>query len=312
MRIVVIDPSRTVLKCIGRLLEARAHRVHAFTDGSDALRYIASDKDVDAAIISAEQVGTCGIELCWQARLIASSSRPLYIVLMSTHDARRTLAEALDGGADDFIAKPPATEELYARLRAAERMNSMQRELTRLATTDPLTGVLNRRAFFERFEQVCEGRPTPPISAIMMDIDHFKRINDEFGHSTGDLVIRAIAAEAAKASRIVGRLGGEEFAVICEANRRIAKATAERLRETIERLEFRTSKGPLRTTCSFGVSEWRDGDTVDELLRRADLALYAAKEGGRNRVVADYSGLLVMGREERPSLIRTCVRAHAG
>src|SRR5262249_56402924 len=116
---------------------------------------------------------------CGQAGLPASSYRPIYVILMSSHDGRKTLVEGLDSGADDFIAKPPLAEELYARLRAAERVTSMQRELIRLATTDPLTGVLNRRAFFERAQQMCErmeaGRT---VSAIMMDIDHFNRIND--------------------------------------------------------------------------------------------------------------------------------------
>ena len=135
---------------------------------------------------------------------------------MSANYEQRKLIEALDSGADDFIGKPPAVEELYARLRAAERLGAMQRELVRLATTDPLSGLLNRRAFFERAQEACASAgdsKSAVISAIMFDIDYFKRINDDFGHGTGDDVIRAVANEAICEKGIVGRLGGEEFAI---------------------------------------------------------------------------------------------------
>jgi len=305
MHIAVVDPSRTVLKCIERMLVARDHHVYPFTNGPDALRHIEGDPQIDAIIISAEQASGSGVELCWQARLLASSYRPIYVILMSSHDGRKTLVEGLDSGADDFIAKPPLTEELYARLRAAERVTSMQRELIRLATTDSLTGVLNRRAFFARSQFVCDrAQSGVPMSTIMLDIDHFKRINDRFGHALGDQVICHVAHQAQKDERVVGRLGGEEFAVILEADMAAALEIAERLRADIASYEFDTPKGPLAVTCSFGVSEWRDGDNVDEMLRRADIALYAAKAAGRNRVVADQPGLWVMDYDQHPTVIR--------
>src|SRR5215470_382607 len=109
MHIAVVDPSRTVLKFIRLLLEARDHHVYPFTDGAAALRHIEEDRNVDAAIISAEQATGPGggIELCWQTRLLASSYRPIYVILMSANDGRQKLIEALDSGADDFITKPP-------------------------------------------------------------------------------------------------------------------------------------------------------------------------------------------------------------
>jgi len=179
-----------------------------------------------------------------------------------------------------------------------------------MATTDSLTGVLNRRAFFARSQQVFERAAAGvPISAIMLDIDNFKRINDRFGHSQGDQVICRVAAEAQKDERIVARLGGEEFAVILEAGMTTALEIAERLRADIAAFVFDTPKGPLTFTSSFGVSEWREGDDLDELLRRADIALYAAKAAGRNRVVADQPGLWVMDYDQHPSVIRNAVRA---
>src|ERR1700726_2609655 len=114
------------------------------------------------------------MELCWQARLVADSRRPLYIILMSSIGDPRKIGEALDSGADEFIGKPPVPEELYARLRAAERVETMQRQLIMLATTDPLTGLMNRRAYFAHEDEAfrCENA-AHVISMIMFDIDHF-------------------------------------------------------------------------------------------------------------------------------------------
>jgi two-component system cell cycle response regulator len=282
MRVVLVDPSRTVLKCVGRLLEARDHEVRAFTDGRAALDYIRSDPKVGALITSAELTSMCGIELCWEARLLATRDRGIYVILMSSSHDRRHLIEALDSGADDYIGKPPVAEELYARLRAAERVASMQEELVRLATTDSLTGVLNRRAFFERAREACSrAAGGEALSALIFDIDHFKRVNDLYGHDVGDRAICAVAHEAATQGALVGRLGGEEFAMLLAGNGLDdALCLAEDLRQKTAALQFDTSHGLLTLTCSFGVSAWEAGDTIELLLKRADVALYAAKTGG--------------------------------
>jgi diguanylate cyclase (GGDEF)-like protein len=287
MRVVLVDSSRTVLLFVGRLLEARDHEVCAFTDGHAALEAIRADPTVGALITSAELHSMSGLELCWEARLLATCSRPIYVIVMSSNQERHALIEALDSGADDYIGKPPVAEELYARLRAAERVASMQRELLRLATTDPLTGLLNRRAFFEQAEQACaRAAAGRELSAVLFDIDHFKRINDIYGHDVGDKAIRAVSAEAADAGAIIGRLGGEEFAVVLEDHRLDqAIEVAERLRRAVAALKFETGRGAMTLTCSFGVGAWEAGDTIDDLLKRADVALYAAKTGGRNRVI---------------------------
>jgi diguanylate cyclase (GGDEF)-like protein len=289
LRVVVVDPSRTVLKFVVRMLEAGQHEVRPFTDARTALAHLESDPAVGALITSAELLSMSGVELCWEARLVAGR-RPLYIIMMSSNQERHGLAEALDGGADDFIGKPPIPEELYARLRAAARLSSMQTDLIRLATTDPLTGVLNRRAFFEQARDLCaRAEAAEPLSALMIDIDHFKRINDGFGHDTGDQCIRGVAEAVAAMAGVVGRLGGEEFAVLLpRCGQADAAKVAASLRQELAGLEFRMRGRVLNLTCSFGVSQWVTGDTVDALLARADVALYAAKSGGRNRVeVAD-------------------------
>src|ERR1051326_213759 len=291
MRVVVVDPSRTVLRFISRLLATRNHEVRTFVGAREALECLRCDPSVGALITSDELVPMSemsGIELCCEARLLATCRRPIYIILMSCDRDSQKLIEALDSGADDFIGKPPVAEELYARLRSPERLANMQQELLRLALTDPLTGVLNRRAFFERAEEACaRAHALDGLAAVVIDIDHFKRINDVYGHDVGDEAIRAVAAEVGAENAIAGRLGGEEFAMLLEG-RDLAAAlgVAERLCAHVSGMPVATEKQRLKLTCSFGVSEWERGDPIAGLLRRADIALYSAKSGGRNRVAA--------------------------
>jgi two-component system, cell cycle response regulator len=307
MRVVLVDPSRTVLKCLTHVLESQRHDVYPFTDGAEALQFIKSNQLIDVLITSAQLPSMSGRELCLEARGVASCRRPIYILLMSSSDERRNLIEALDHGADDFISKPPVTEELYARLRGANRIVSMQRELIGLATTDFLTGVLNRRAFFEKVQELCaRAKLGGVLSAIMLDIDHFKRINDAYGHSSGDEALRAIAREVSKAGVIVGRLGGEEFAILLEdASLSSAVEIAESLRLRLQELEVSMGQQTISLTCSFGVSQWQADDTIDVLLGRADVALYKAKTNGRNRVVVGECMSNMADYDRRISTVRS-------
>jgi two-component system cell cycle response regulator len=286
MRIALVDPSRTTRLIVTRMLGARGHDVVPFADEREALREIQRDLRIDALITSAELTHMTGLELCWETRLLATCKRPIYVLVMSSQYDQRNLVEALDSGADDFIGKPPLAEELFARLRAAERIASMQRELLRLATTDPLTGLCNRRGFFE---QAMEARartiPDGNLSAILLDIDNFKQINDSYGHDAGDEAIRACAQAARFDEAVTGRLGGDEFALLLE-QRTLPEAIeiAEDLRRRLASRPFDTGKGRIRLTWSVGVGEAQPHDTIDQLLARADAALYSAKAGGRNRV----------------------------
>jgi PleD family two-component response regulator len=186
------------------MLEARGHDVLPFADELEALVQIRTDPGIDGLITSAELKHISGVELVWETRLLATCRRPIYVLMMSSQYDQRSLIEALDSGADDFIGKPPSAEELGARLRAAGRILSMQRELLRLATTDPLTGLCNRRGFFEQGGEAC-ARVVPPnggLSAIILDIDNFKHINDSYGHESGDEAIR-ICGRAARLDQAV-------------------------------------------------------------------------------------------------------------
>jgi len=309
MLIALVDPSRMTRLIVARMLEARGHEVVPFDDEREALARIKSDPFIEALITSAELKHMSGVELCWETRLIATCRRPIYVLMMSSQYDQRSLIEALDSGADDFIGKPPLAEELYARLRAAERLASMQRELIRLATTDPLTGLSNRRGFFEQATELC-ARMAPPagnLSAIILDIDNFKQINDSFGHETGDEAICCCARTAFLSEAVVGRLGGDEFALLLE-HRALPEAIeiAEGLRTKLAAQPFDTGKGRITLTWSLGVGEGRAGETVDEILARADAALYDAKLQGRNRVVGAPASMLVRATVGTDNLARAC------
>jgi diguanylate cyclase (GGDEF)-like protein len=301
MRIALVDPSRTTRLIVARMLEARGHEVVPFADELDALVQLRTDPGIEALITSAELKHISGVELCWETRLLATCRRPIYVLMMSSQYDQRSLIEALDSGADDFIGKPPLAEELFARLRAAERILSMQHELIRLATIDPLTGLCNRRGFFEQATEAC-ARVVPPdgsLSAIILDIDNFKRINDSYGHEAGDEAIRTCARAARLDEAVTGRLGGDEFALLLE-KKKLPQAIeiAEELRVKLAARPFDTGSDRITLTWSVGVGEGRPGDSVDQILARADAALYDAKLGGRNRVVGVHAGLLT-----RPAVV---------
>jgi two-component system, cell cycle response regulator len=289
VRIVVVDPSRTILKAVSRLLENDGHLVSAFSEGRDALDCIKSAPDVSVLMTSAELASELasmsGLELCWEARLLSGRDRALYIIVMSSNAEQTHVLNALDSGADEFIRKPPASEELYARLRTAERLLRQQRELMVLAYLDSLTGVLNRRAFFDKAGDLVDaGRR---FAAVMFDVDHFKHVNDTYGHAVGDQVLRIIGREARNGNAVLGRLGGEEFAIVLEGSS-LQEAThyAEKLRRQLADLSFAEAGQTFSITASFGVAERAADESIDQLLKRADGALYQAKRTGRDRVVA--------------------------
>jgi diguanylate cyclase (GGDEF)-like protein len=286
MHAVVVDSSRVVLKLVSELITERGNTVTELHDSASALRLIASDPSVNVLLTSLEVEPMGGLELCWEARMAMPAQRALYIVAMSSLRNERKLAEALDCGADDLIAKPLRPLEVHARLRQAGRLASAQQHLVHLAEIDALTGLLNRRAFFERLNAALQNRPkAAQLSAILFDIDHFKRINDTYGHDVGDEVIKRIANEASKRAEISGRLGGEEFAIIVDGHdeAKILRL-AEQLRRACAKLSFSADGKAFRATCSFGTSTWIEGENADQMLKRADIALYQAKNAGRNRV----------------------------
>jgi two-component system cell cycle response regulator len=286
MRVVLVDPSRAVQRIMTHLIEEGGHDVVAFADGLKALDHVTQDTHVRALITSTQPAGISGIELCAAARKLSGTRRALHVVLMSSTEDYYLAIEALDNGADDFIHKPPIPDELRARLRLADRVTSMKQQLIELATTDSLTGLLNRRAFFDSAAGMCRAAAAGrSVSAIMFDVDHFKTINDTHGHEMGDRVLAAVGAQTRIMDGVSGRLGGEEFCVIAHGELADAMDCTGSLQQSLRALRFEHDGQTFAVTCSFGVAEWEQGDSIDRMLRRADLAMYEAKKTGRDRIV---------------------------
>ena len=264
MHVVLVEPSRAIRSAVATLLESAGHVVSALADPCEALDRIKTDKKIDAVITAAELTPISGVELCWEVRLIAGEQRPIYIALMSSNLEGRTAIEALDVGVDDLLHKPPDKQELHAKLRSAERLLTLQRKLIRLATTDPLTGLLNRRAFFERAIDICANASADRnVAAILLDIDYFKEVNDLYGHHTGDEALRAVANAAGVEQPIVGRLGGDELCILLkDCAQENALKVAEKLCASISALSVKTSDGNTSVTCSLGVSELGPATTL--------------------------------------------------
>ena len=287
MRIALVEPSRTVRRIVTGMIAAWDHDVCSFMDAGEALERVQADRNIRALITSAELPSTSGARLVAEARTLAGTQRPLYIIMMSSTDERAKMVQALDNGADDFISKPPAPEELRARLRAADRITAMQAELVALATTDSLTGLLTRRAFIGAAGQMLENaRSGHPLSVVLCDLDRFKSINDAYGHEAGDAVLRHVGAQIKSLDVPAGRLGGEELAILIAAPLEHAVAFAERFRQSVAALAIEAGEQTIAVTCSIGAAEWQPEEGIDALLRRADIALYEAKRSGRDRVVA--------------------------
>ena len=175
MHVVLLAANAVLLNSMTSLLSARGHDVTCFDDPRRALDYIGANDHADALMVTSQFDSMPAAEICWEGRLLASYERPLYICLLSRPLGSIGLTEVLDCGADDVLQMPMHADELYARLRAAERLAQMHRELVNMATRDGLTGLLNRSAFFKRGGQLCLCSSTA-VAAVMADIDHFKRV----------------------------------------------------------------------------------------------------------------------------------------
>ena len=212
------------------------------------------------------------------------------VIVVTALEDRKSRLEALEAGANDFVTKPFDELELLARSRSMLKLRAASRELQRLATTDELTGLPNRRHFLARLKEESD-RATRfrerSLSVAMADADHFKRVNDTYGHAAGDAVLRKIAEIFRSAIRTIdvpGRLGGEEFGIIMpDTHLPAAQLVCERLRQQVESSMVELDSVEIRVTISLGVAELNEGEHPERLLARADSALYLAKDSGRNR-----------------------------
>jgi diguanylate cyclase (GGDEF)-like protein len=239
-----------------------------------------------------------GVEVCRRIRAVAREPY-VYVLLLTARTESQDLVEGMEAGADDYLTKPFNAQELRVRLRAGRRILDLQeqlmeaREALRIqATHDALTGLINRGRVLEilQTEIARSERELRPLAVLMVDLDHFKRINDAHGHQAGDAVLREGSRRMTAATRQYdspGRYGGEEFLIVlpgCDA--RAGRAQAERIREAFACQPFDTGGTLLTMTCSIGISSRNACVAVNasRLIHEADEALYAAKRDGRNRV----------------------------
>lgn len=305
MRVALLTSSAQSRDAVAEILEARGHEALRYADAEPALAILRENRDVGGLLVVAPDNHEASLETIWNARLCASAERPLYIGLLTQPLSPDKTAEALDCGADDVLGLPLSPDVIYARLRSAERLNQLQLKLVELATRDGLTHLYNRQAFFRGVDRLTRNG-APPHAAIMIDVDHFKSVNDNYGHAAGDAALKSVAKILADACIHAARLGGEEFVVLpapcveaktcangrscadassCADAKASAMALAETLREKIFAQDIVCDGVRFKVSCSFGVAVAEPGGAIDDLLRRADAALYAAKHAGRNRVM---------------------------
>jgi two-component system cell cycle response regulator len=293
VKILIAEDDPVSRRLLETFLGKWDYHVVVTTDGSEAWEVL-NGPDAPNLVVSDWMMPRMdGLELC---RRIRAMERPdyIYFIILTAKGGKHDVVQGLEAGADDYLVKPFDQEELKYRVKIGERILNLEQSVRRLASVDSLTGVLNRRTFLERMEREIHRshRENTPLSLILTDIDHFKHINDRYGHQVGDSVLQRFAEQVSKYTRrydFIGRYGGEEF-VVCSTgvDRFQAGSVAERMRKRIEEMRISTpgSSKPLRITSSFGVSCLESGliETVDSIIRRADEAMYRAKHEGRNRV----------------------------
>jgi diguanylate cyclase (GGDEF)-like protein len=304
MRALVADDERTTTAILAKTLQRWHVEPVVAHDGHAAWQMLTSGNPPLLAIVDWMMPGVDGPELCRRIRNHSALAH-LYVILLTGRNSHEDLVAGLDAGADDYIIKPFHTEELRARVhvgirvatlqeRLADQVAELQRarnDLARLASTDGLTGVNSRRRWFELAAAElwrCR-RYYRPLSFMMIDLDFFKNVNDTFGHTMGDEVLKRFAdvlRTSCRESDVIGRLGGEEFAIMLpETGIHAAKDAAVRITECCRAIAIPTLLDAVRFSCSIGVAEAiSSDDSVERVIRRADGALYEAKRNGRDRV----------------------------
>jgi two-component system, cell cycle response regulator len=299
MKILVADDEAVSRRMVQALLEKWGYEVVTAEDGDAAWEQLKAPLAPRLALLDWMMPGQNGVDVCRVLR----GQRPepyTYIVLLTAKDAKESVVEGLESGADDYLTKPFHPQELKARIRVGLRVLDLEdnlvqaREAMRFkATHDTLTEIWNRGAILEALNREVwrARREGSSLGVLMGDLDHFKSVNDTYGHLAGDCVLREVARRMRTNTRpydSLGRYGGEEFLILlpgCGGSE--TREKAERLRYAITRDPVDTPAGALKVTMSFGgvsTGDW-PRDSANQILQMADLALYRAKTEGRNRAV---------------------------
>jgi diguanylate cyclase (GGDEF)-like protein len=298
-RILVVDDSPDNLEVLSTRLRFRGYEVETASRGTEAIEQITKSPP-DLVLLDVMMPDLDGYEVT--RRVKNDAALPFIpIILVTARDSTQDKVTGLDAGADDYLTKPINFPELEARVRSMLRIKELQdelevknKELEQLSISDGLTGLFNHRHIQEVVHEEYERarRTGEPLSVIMLDFDHFKRVNDAYGHQVGDRVLQEMAEILRKTAREIdklGRYGGEEFiAVLPETDPENATVFAERVRERVERHPFAVGRAePLHLTVSAGTATYPYPGVYNPrtLVQRADQALYAAKAAGRNCVI---------------------------
>ncbi|WP_295555143.1 PleD family two-component system response regulator [uncultured Hyphomicrobium sp.] len=295
--LVVDDHPRSSSRVMSAL--TKVHEAYIEANPQAALMYLA-EQPFDLLVTSLNLQNSDGLRLCSQVRSL-DRTRHLPIVVMADPGDEARLLRGLDMGINDYLMRPVDRHELLARVktqikrkRFSDHLRNQIRESVELSVTDPLTGLHNRR-YMERHLKTLiadAARTGRTLSVLIADIDHFKRVNDTYGHDAGDAVLKEFSDRFRRYTRGVDlacRLGGEEFLIIMpDTDKALARQVGERVRECVAVHPFKAGQNQdLWVTASVGLATWEgEGDTSEALFKRADTALYAAKRQGRNQVVA--------------------------
>ena len=293
-RIVVADDDPTSRRLLKHLLEKWGFEVLLVEDGLKAWEIVRLQNLPSIAILDWVMPGLDGLELCRKIRAL-NRQHYTYIMMLTSKMERASLIESLRAGVDDYLTKPFDAAELQGRLLVAERTLRFQNELIAAkeriaheARHDYLTGLFNRGGIMETLEREMSrsNRTGEQFSILLADIDHFKRVNDSLGHGAGDDVLREVASRIANSLRShdsVGRYGGEEFLIILPVSgASAALGAAEKLRRVISEVPFKIADVESKITISLGVATSMPEGSVESLICAADVALYRAKNAGRN------------------------------
>ena len=298
MKILIADDEPLSRRLLEKTLERAGYEVSAVENGRLAVEQLSRGDGPRLALLDWVMPELDGPGVCREVRKLHEQGY-VYMVLLTSKESKEDIVAGLESGADDYLTKPFNVEELKARLRTGERILHLEgrlveaRELMRFkATHDALTSIWNRGVIMDLLgrELVRSQRETGCTIVILGDVDHFKSINDTFGHPVGDEVLQEIARRLLLSIRsydFVGRYGGEEFLMVLNnCKPQFAEARAEEIRKAICSRPIQTARGALQVTMSFGLLLSHDWGVrpVEELLHEVDAALYAAKAGGRNCV----------------------------
>jgi two-component system, cell cycle response regulator len=288
MKILIIDDDLDALAVARNRLAKEPVEILCVEGGAAGLAAAKREKP-DLVLLDVDMPDLSGFDVCRTLKADADLCM-IPVVFLSGSGTAEDKARGLDLGAIDYVSKPFDAFELQARVRAALRTKRLQDLLIEHAHVDPLTGLPNRRALMVRLQQEWARiqRHGGSLALVMGDIDHFKKINDAYGHSIGDRVLQEVAQVLAGQCREIdlpARYGGEEFTILVpDETTAGAVRLAERCRQEIENIRVPAGAESVRTTASFGVADATGLPSADALIARADEALYSAKAAGRNTV----------------------------